>query len=143
MMFRPLLLFVLLLFLLSPVCPMAQEHQQCIMCGMDLTKYTHVRYQIIDTGGNTYTTCGVQCGLLLQLNLKDKFKSATATDLFNHKTLPADKAWYVYRSTIITDMGPGFIAFASRDHANRFVTGFGGKVVNWQQALDIVKKGFK
>jgi len=140
---RSLFLFLLLLFLVYPFGLAAQEHQQCIMCGMDLTKYTHVRYQVTDTEGNTYTTCGVQCGLLLQLNLKEKFKSATATDLFSHKTLPADKAWYVYHSSIITDMGPGFIAFASQDHANRFVKGFSGKVLTLQQALDTVKGGFK
>jgi len=113
------------------------------MCGMDLSRYTHVRYQVTDREGNTLTTCGVQCGLLLQLNLKENFKSATATDLFSHRSLPADKAWYVYHSTIITDMGPGFIAFASRDHADRFVKGFNGKVLTFQQSLHTVQGGFK
>ena len=121
----------------------APAFERCIMCGMDLTRYTHVRYQVTDTDGNTYTTCGVQCGLLLQLNLKDKFKSATATDLFSHKTLPADQAWYVYHSSVITDMGPGFIAFASQEQAEKFVKGFGGQLLDWQQALATVQGGFK
>jgi len=141
MILRTLLLFSLLLLL--PTVLMAQENQQCSLCGMDLHRYTHVRYTLTTVDGKEITTCGVQCGLLLQLNLGDTFQSAIATDLLSHQTIPTDKAWFVYRSEIITDMAPGFIAFSSRDHAAGFVKGFGGKVLTLQQALDIVKGGFK
>jgi nitrous oxide reductase accessory protein NosL len=85
----------------------------------------------------------VQCGLLLQLNLKNKFKSATATDLFSHRTLPAEKAWYVYHSSIITDMGPGFIAFADKKTAENFIKGFEGELLDYPSALKRVRQGFK
>ena len=143
MILRHFFLFSLLLLLLSPACLVAQEHPQCSLCGMDLNKYTHVRYTVTTSSGQQITTCGVQCGLLLQLNLGADFKSAVATDLLYHKTIPAEKAWYVYHSKIITDMSPGFIAFASQDHASRFAKGFGGKVLTLQQSIDAVKGGFK
>ncbi|MBW1751425.1 MAG: nitrous oxide reductase accessory protein NosL [Deltaproteobacteria bacterium] len=143
MILRHFFVFSLLLLLLSPAGLVAQEHPQCSLCGMDLNKYTHVRYTVTTTSGQQITTCGVQCGLLLQLNLGADFKSAVATDLLYHRTIPAEKAWYVYRSKIITDMAPGFIAFASRDHADRFAKSFGGKVLTLQQAIDAVKGGFK
>ncbi len=139
---RFLLIFILLL-LLIPAHVLAEKPPHCSLCGMDLNKYTHVRYTVSTTDGQEITTCGVQCGLILQMNLGTSFKSAIATDLFSHKIIPSDKAWYVYRSKIITDMSPGFIAFASRDHADRFVKGFGGTVLNLQQALDTIKGGFK
>ncbi len=115
----------------------------CSLCGMDLHQYCHVRYTINTADGQQIDTCGVQCGLLLQLNLGKGFKSAVATDLFSHRTITAEKAWYVYRSKIITDMSPGFIAFASQENAQRFVKGFGGKVLSKQQALETVTDGFK
>jgi len=139
---QSIILFILLV-LFPPQHLGAQEQNQCVMCGMDLNKYTHVRYQVMDTGGNTYTTCGVQCGLLLQLNLKNKFKSATATDLFSHRTLPAQKAWYVYHSSIITDMGPGFIAFADKKTAEKFIKAFEGELLDYPGALQTVRRGFK
>jgi len=136
-----LLSLFFLFFLAAPI--RAQVQGQCVMCGMDLSKYTHVRYQVKDKQGKAYTTCGVQCGLLLQLNLKDTFASATATDLFSHRTIDADKAWYVYHSSIITDMGPGFIAFGDKTIAEKFIRGFGGELLDFQSALDKVRRGFK
>jgi nitrous oxide reductase accessory protein NosL len=79
----------------------------------------------------------------MQLNLGSKFDSATATTLLEHRTVPAQDAWYVYKSGVVTDMSPGFIAFLTEDQARRFVNGYGGKVVNFTQAMDIVKNGFQ
>ena len=120
----------------------AESSQQCSLCGMDLHKYSHVRYTVETTDKEQISTCGVQCGLLLQLNLGERFAKSMATTLLGHKYIPAQNAWYVYRSVAITDMSPGFIAFASKEHAKRFSTGFGGKVVSFEQALQIVKDGF-
>ena len=121
----------------------ADSRPDCLMCGMYLEQYSHVRYEVVTKDNKVHATCGVQCGLFLQLNLKDTFKSATATDLFSHKTLPASKAWYVYKSSVITDMGPGFIAFASRKQAENFITGFGGNLFTYQEGLNLAKTGLK
>ena len=140
---RFFILFTLSLLLFVPPELMAQKHPQCSLCGMDLTKYTHVRYTITTADGQQITTCGVQCGLLLQLNLGKSFQSATATALLSHKSIDAAKAWFVYRSKAITDMAPGFIAFASKDNAERFSKGFGGTVMTLQEALATGKGSFK
>jgi len=119
----------------------AEEKNACVLCGMYLTDYTHVKYTVTDTDGKKYITCGVQCGLILQLNLKKKFQSATMTDLFSHKSIPAEKGWYVYRSSIITDMAPGLIGFRDKIKAEKFIKGFGGELLNYQQALAKAKAG--
>ena len=129
-------------FLVWATCTQAGGDSQCRLCGMDLKRYTHVRYTITTVDKQQISTCGVQCGLLLQLNLGSTFHAATVTTLFAHKTISAEDAVYVYKSVVVTDMSPGFIAFATEDKAKRFVKGFGGKVVTYAEAKDIVKNGF-
>ncbi len=119
----------------------AEERNDCILCGMYLPNYTHVKYTVTDTAGKKYVTCGVQCGLILQLNLKKKFQSATMTDLLSHKSIPAEKGWYVYKSSVITDMAPGLIGFRDKSRAEQFIKGFGGELINYQQALEKAKAG--
>jgi len=119
------------------------EITRCQVCGMDVSKYPHTKYRVMTTEGEEFYTCGVQCGLTLHLRLKGKFKSAMATDLLSNRSVDAQKAFYVYKSTVITDMAPGFIAFSTREKAENFAKGFGGKVVTYQEALEIWKGQMK
>lgn len=140
---RNLTILPVLLLLLAghPLLANAEEKNECVLCGMYLPNYTHVKYTVTDTTGNKYVTCGVQCGLILQLNLKKKFQSATMTDLLSHQSVPADKGWYVYKSSVITDMAPGLIGFRDKSRAEQFIKGFGGELLNYQQALEKAKAG--
>lgn len=133
------LLLISLSFLLVTLLG-AGEVKRCIICGMDTSKYPHTRYSVKTTGGEEYVTCGAQCGLALHLRLKEKFQSATATDLLSNRPLDARKAFYVFKSTVITDMAPGFIVFTVRKNAENFAKGFGGQVVTYDEALGIWKK---
>jgi len=119
------------------------EIKQCIVCGMDVSKYSHTKYVVTTTEDKEFVTCGVQCGLTLHLRLKEKFKSATAADLLSNRSFDAQKGFYVYKSTVITDMAPGFISFVTRANAEKFQKGFGGKVVTYQEALEIWKEQMK
>jgi nitrous oxide reductase accessory protein NosL len=119
------------------------EIKRCAFCGMDVSKYPHTKYVVMTTGGEEFMTCGVQCGLTLHLRLKEKFKSATATDLLSNRSFDAQKGFYVYKSSVITDMAPGFIAFSTKEKADNFAKGFGGKVVTYEEALEIWKGQMK
>lgn len=121
----------------------SDEREGCLLCGMYLPNYTHVKYTVIDTDGKKYVTCGVQCGLILTLNLKDKFKSSTMTGLLSHKTIQSEKGWYVFKSSVITDMSPGLIGFVDKSLAEKFIKGFGGELLSYQQALDKAKTGYR
>ena len=137
------LAFCFMFVLLMSVLSWSGEIIRCHVCGMDVSKYPHTKY-IVKTGeGEEVFTCGVQCGLTLHLRLKEKFKSATATDLLSNRSVDVQKAFYVYKSTVITDMGPGFIAFSTREKAENFAKGFGGRVVTYQEALEIWKGQMK
>jgi nitrous oxide reductase accessory protein NosL len=121
----------------------AGEVKRCNVCGMDVSKYPHTKYVVKTTDGKEFITCGAQCGLTLHLRLKEKFKSATATDLLSNRSFDAQKGFYVYKGTVITDMAPGFIAFSTNEKAEKFAKGFGGKVVTYQEALEIWKGQMK
>ena len=135
--------FWIIIILLMNTIAWSGEIKRCIVCGMDVSKYPHTKYVVMTTEGEAFSTCGVQCGLTLHLRLKEKFKSATATDLLSNRSMDAQKAFYIYKSTVITDMGPGFIAFATKTNAEKFQKGFGGKVVTYQEALEIWKGQMK
>lgn len=132
----------MLIVLMSPIL-WSGEIKRCHVCGMDVSKYPHTRYVVTTKEGEEFSTCGVQCGLTLHLRLKEKFKSATATDLLSNRSVDAQKAFFIYKSTVITDMAPGFIAFATKTNAEKFQKGFGGQVVSYQEALEIWKEQMK
>ena len=132
----------MLIVLMSPIL-WSGEIRRCIVCGMDISKYPHTKYVVTTKEGEEFFTCGVQCGLTLHLRLKEKFKSATATDLLSNRSVDAQKAFFIYKSTVITDMAPGFIAFATKTNAEKFQKGFGGQVVSYQEALEIWKGQMK
>ena len=119
----------------APIC--FAEAERCIVCGMDVSKYPHTRYVVETAAGEAYPTCGVQCGLTLHLRFKEQWKGATATDLLSNRSFDATRGFYVYKSTVITDMAPGFISFRTGANAEKFSAGFGGQVVPYQEALEI------
>lgn len=133
-----LLVFVAILFLTPSLSVWAVE--RCIVCGMDVSKYPHTHYVVKTADGKEYVTCGVQCGLTLHLRFKDKWKSAKASDLLSNRPFDVKKGFYVYKSCVISDMAPGFIAFKRRVNAEKFANGFGGRVVAYEEALAIWKK---
>ena len=137
-----LALCLMLTVLMSPIL-WSGEVKRCHVCGMDVSKYPHTRYVVTTTEGEDFNTCGVQCGLTLHLRLKEKFKSATAIDLLSNRSFDAQVGFYIYKSTVVTDMAPGFIAFSTKEKAEKFAKGFGGKVVSYQEALGIWKEQMK
>ena len=137
-----LALYLMVILLVSSLS-WSEEIKRCILCGMDVLKYPHTKYVVRTTEGEEFFACGVQCGLTLHLRFKEKFKSATATDLLSNRSFDAQKGFYVYKSTVITDMAPGFISFGIKANAEKFQKGFGGKVVTYQEALEIWKEQMK
>ena len=136
-------MWVVAFLMLSVSLAWAGGVKRCIVCGMDVSKHPHTRYLVQTTDGKKHSTCGVQCGLTLHLRFKDNWKSAKAKDLLSNRTLDVKKGFYVYKSSVITDMAPGFIAFKRRGDAEKFVKGFGGQVVTYEEALKIWKERMK
>ena len=114
--------------------------EKCLVCCMDVTKYPHTRVVVESSDGKKFVTCGVQCGLMLHLILGDKWKSAVAVDLLSNLPFGAKEGFYVHKSSVITDMAPGFIAFKLKANAEKFAAGFGGKVLTYEEAVAVWKE---
>jgi len=112
----------------------------CSVCGMDLSKYPHTRYVVTTNDDQNHATCGVQCGLTLHLRLGNKWKSATASDLLTNRAFGVKEGFFVFKSSVVTDMAPGFTAFRLRANADKFANAFGGEAMGYEQALEIWKK---
>lgn len=135
-----LLLFVASPFLASGLSAQTAGLKKCEVCGMDVSQYPHTRYVAETIDGRKHATCGVQCGLTLHLRFKDQWKSAIASDLLSNRPFDAKNGFYVYKSSVITDMAPGFISFKTKINAEKFSKGFGGQAVTYHEALNIWKK---
>jgi len=134
---RKMLILSGVVLLLTAQVLAADDGMRCVQCGMDLHKYPHSFYTVEWKDSTVTRTCGVQCGLTQQLKKADAFKSARATDLITNRQVPATEVFYVFKSSVTTDMGPGFIAFKSRTNAEKFRDGFGGKVLTHAEALKV------
>jgi peroxiredoxin len=119
----------------APSRSTSQEETDCQVCGMTLSRYRHTRYEVTTKDGSKLVTCGVQCGLILQLRLGERFASAQATDFITNRSRDATLMHYVYASDAVPDMWPSFIAFSSLESAQRFQKGFGGEVLSHPEAL--------
>jgi peroxiredoxin len=111
------------------------KERECSVCGMKLSKYRHTRFEITNREGSQYATCGVQCGLVLRLRLKESFLGAKATDFISGRPGNAAEMFYVYKSDAVPDMWPSFIAFRTKSDAEKFRKGFGGMILDYEQAL--------
>jgi nitrous oxide reductase accessory protein NosL len=112
-----------------------REETTCSVCGMMLSKYRHTRFEVTEKDGTRHATCGVQCGLVLRLRLNESFRSAEATDFISGRPGNAAEMFYVYKSEAVPDMWPSFIAFRVKSDAEKFSKGFGGTVLDYEQAL--------
>jgi len=112
------------------------ETEKCSMCGMNLGEYLHVRFAIATDDGKETAYCGAQCGLVTSILMgSDKVKSMWATDFITGKPVNAKDAWYVFKSSVITDMSPGLVAFKEKEHAEKFRKGFGGDLLDYENAI--------
>lgn len=126
------IIFSLLIWLLP-----AQFVERCGQCGMDLSRFSRTRYEILWTDGTVTKTCGVQCGLTQQILHKNRFKSSVARDYITGRIFNAQTGFYVFGSKVVPDMAPGFIAFQNRSDAEKFRNESGGKVLAPDEALSV------
>lgn len=98
--------------------------------------HSRLAYRIILVNDNIETTCCAHCGLLRQHQLKDNVVQSICHDFLRQTTISAQLATYVFNTTI--DMGccqPQILTFEWKEHAQRFVKGFGGTVYNYNEAI--------
>ncbi len=67
-------------------------------------------------------------------------RRATATDFLSRDTVDAKKAFYLRNTSYGACCPPFWLSFAHREDAEKFARGFGGKVLEYEEAVALFRK---
>lgn len=113
-------------------------NKSCIYCHRSL--HEKMTYKLILTNQLTEFACCAHCGLLRQMQLGDEVMQAISYDFLRQTTISVPRAFFVMDTSL--DVGccqPQVLTFEWKEHANKFVKGFGGNVYTFQEALIILQ----
>lgn len=104
----------------------------CDMCGKTVSQRTI--FTVKFKHGEMKTACCAHCGLMLHSNEKDAWQSLTADFLYGHM-ISAEQAYYLIGSQVNVCCVPSLLSFGSKEDAQKFQRGFGGKVAKLREAV--------
>lgn len=114
-----------------------QPHIGCIICSRKINE--RIAYRLILADDKIEIACCAHCGLLRHQQREQHVMQAICYDFLRQTTISVQSAWFVMDTTV--NMGccqPQVLTFEWEEHAVNFVKGFGGKVLSFQQATEIV-----
>ncbi len=106
----------------------------CPICEKAITR-AHP-YKIVIEGKKTLEACCEHCGFLLHQKYEDKEVSAITYDFITENPITAFNAYFVVGSDAQPCCSPSVIPFSSKEMAEKFAKGFGGKVLNFIDAYN-------
>lgn len=110
------------------------EQGDCSYCAKRVDE--RLAYRLILPHNRVETTCCAHCGLLRHHQLKDEVQQAICQDFLLKTTLSAPRAWFVMETSLeVGCCQPQVLTFAQRNHAERFIKGFEGKVYSFDEAV--------
>ncbi|MFA1818806.1 DeoR family transcriptional regulator [Virgibacillus oceani] len=117
-----------------PVTPEATE-DHCVVCHKTINE--KLAYRIILPGSKIETACCAHCGLIRHHQLSGEAIQALCYDFLCQTTIGASLATYVMDTSInIGCCQPQVLTFNLKEHAEKFVKGFGGSVYTFEEALE-------
>ncbi len=109
------------------------DHNSCTMCGGQIIQ--RLAFIIKRSNGDRSSACCPHCGIMLLSNIIN-VDTALAKDYIYGRIVNAYQAHYVISSDVRLCCEPTVLCFARRIDAEKFSHGFGGYVMNFEQALD-------
>lgn len=133
--YRKFLWLFLVALIWLPLAAAAETAWQCEVCGKPVTESSN--WFVISLSDGTEKTLGCAgCGLSVLAALPEgEVVEAKAEDFLRRVLIDASEAYYVRGSEIGFCCEPYWLAFASRDEAQKFTQGFGGEVLDFEAAL--------
>jgi len=107
----------------------------CAMCGKS-TQGKKV-FIIYLANSEQKTTCCAHCGLMLLTVTKGAWQSMTMDYLHGHM-ISANQAIYLIGCDLNVCCVPTILTFGSRQEAERFQSGFGGKLASMDEAIEFL-----
>ncbi len=126
------ILSMLLALTMASVSFAGGKMKACPKCGKEV-QTENGRFYVVYTDGKKESFGCPHCGLS-EINA-GKVKSAMATDFLRGKKIDAEKAFYLKGTEFGTCCAPYWLSFSSKDEAEKFSKGFGGKVLSYEEAL--------
>ncbi len=119
-----------------------KDKASCYECGMKLPMFYKTNHAAKDVKGEVRQYCSIHC--LARHKHKENTTDEMVVDLKSLKFIDATKAFYIVGSSKKGTMSRvSKYAFLNEKDASQFVEKFGGKVMNYEQALFIAEKDFK
>lgn len=107
-----------------------KDADKCPVCGIVAGA---AKFVVVHGNGKKQTYACPRCAF--QDADMRQVRSATATDFMSRRTVDARKAFYLKNTGYGECCGPYWLSFAVREDAERFAKGFGGKVLDYEEAL--------
>ena len=119
-----------------------QNKTSGIVCGMNLPKFYKTNHSAV-LDGKVRQYCSIHCIYEDLIINKLALTNIKVVDINSLKFIDAKKAFYVVGSKKRATMSiTSKYAFSNLDEANKFIKKYGGKVVEFDEALNIAKKDF-
>lgn len=107
----------------------------CQMCGHPNRE--NLIFTIFTNDGKKAHFCCPHCGLMAYSHQENLWQTLATDFLYGH-TITAPQAQYLINPDLKICCSPSVLAFASAEDALKFQNGFGGQVVNFNQAVDFL-----
>jgi hypothetical protein len=119
-----------------------KEKRYCINCGMDLVKFYKTNHMATTEDGVVKQYCSIHC-LSEDLDNGITLKNPKVIDVISLKFIDATKAFYVVGSKVHGTMSRvSKYAFLNKEDALAFQKEYGGKIMSFNEALEVAKKDF-
>ncbi|QXP84383.1 nitrous oxide reductase accessory protein NosL [Methylococcus sp. Mc7] len=114
------------------------KKQTCRVCGMNIEEYKRTAGRLVYKDGSYEYTCGVACTFRIidEEGGIGAFQSVTVHDWNTGKEIDATQATYVVGSEVIPDMIPNYIAFETREAAEKFAAERGGDIMDFNLVFE-------
>lgn len=120
----------------------SQANDMCVYCSRPIQE--KIAYRLILSNDKMEVACCAHCGLLRHKQLGQEVIQAICSDFLRQTTISAHLASYVMDTSI--DIGccqPQVLAFEWKEHAEKFIKGFGGQIYTFEDAIKAVFQKMK
>ncbi|KKB72965.1 MULTISPECIES: DeoR family transcriptional regulator [Bacillus] len=122
--------------------PKQQPGQMCSVCGRGLNPRLSV--QIVKNDGLIEQFCCAHCAMLRYEKIKEDISQIICRDFLVDTTISAKMAVFLLDADLhLNCCQPQAIPFASAADAGKFKTGFGGKLLSFEDAAREIQKTMK
>ncbi|MEI3611170.1 DeoR family transcriptional regulator [Pseudogracilibacillus sp. SO30301A] len=120
----------------------SQANDMCVYCSRPTQE--KIAYRLILSNDKMEVACCAHCGLLRHKQIEQEVIQAICADFLKQTTISAHLAFFVMDTSI--DIGccqPQVITFEWKEHAEKFVKGFGGHIYTFEEAKEVIFQKMK